>query len=425
MGRGIEGCGVTKFSIELEKFFEKKGMPYRSFAFTDKKWTRGKSHTGHNICDVKLEEEKEFNEFISSLKENAKYLIINSLPSSGHSDLFKKRFKQILDVGIKTILFQHDHSRMSIQRNACLDDAIERADVCLSHSSKNYFSEYINKKYNENSLSAFFDDDDTASSKKLMTFQPAFDFDECRANYWKPIEEQDPKHHKWIGRTAHWKGFRLMLDWHNTKLQPNNCLTTMEGIETSIVYPDFLIISPHNNFVKPFTPATQDVFDKHNLTEEYKNQYQWNGTKKIDTVDLSSYYGTGACVFGIYNNTDMLNRMSKSGFGYQLTLLNSENVEKSIEYTHCEVVATGTIPVFHRKFGELCHHRVSGTPLAKSKDSGTIWLDEKSYDECIDLIKKLEADDVMRNEWREMAFEFYKTHQDSDFVFKDIFKEIL
>jgi hypothetical protein len=116
--------------------------------------------------------------------------------------------------------------------------------------------------------------------------------------------------------------------------------------------------------------------------------------------------------------------MSGAGFGYQLSLLNPKYVEKSIEYTHCEIPAVGTVPVFRKAFGDLCRHRVYDVPLTQCKDSGTIWFDDNDMVGTWAEINRIADDAVLRNETREKAFEFYRYHQDCNHVFPDIMKMI-
>ena len=44
LGRGIEGCGVTKYTIELAKYFKKHDIKYKIFVSEDKKFTRTNAH---------------------------------------------------------------------------------------------------------------------------------------------------------------------------------------------------------------------------------------------------------------------------------------------------------------------------------------------------------------------------------------------
>jgi hypothetical protein len=43
---------------------------------------------------------------------------------------------------------------------------------------------------------------------------------------------------------------------------------------------------------------------------------------------------------------------------------------------------------------------------------------------AFDLLNKLAADPVLRNQYREQAYEFYKLHQDSQYTFAEMFEQI-
>jgi len=43
---------------------------------------------------------------------------------------------------------------------------------------------------------------------------------------------------------------------------------------------------------------------------------------------------------------------------------------------------------------------------------------------AFDVLDKLSKDNGMRNEYREMAFEFYKSHQDAQPTFEEMMKQI-
>lgn len=420
MGRGIEGCGVTKFSIEFAKYLKKNNIDYVSIAFNDKKWSRKYSHDTKDILQVTIENDEHF-ERVQKILRKCDKIIINSLPSDSHSDLFKERFNSLLKLESKYILFQHDHSRVSIQRNACLDNAIEAANICFAHSTNNYFSKYVNDNYNQTDLTNL-----DKEIKEVHYFQPAFDFEECKKIYWKDIKEQDAKHHKWIGRTAFWKGFEMMFDFAKELQKSNDRIITMEGIETGVVYPVFITYAPHNNFIRNFTENARSLFDKDKINKNNSNpdNSTWNGKHDIADIDLENYRGDMINVFGIYKNEELLERMSHSGFGYQLTLLDEKNIQHSVEYTHLEIIASGSIPVFHKKFGERCKDKETNLPLTLIKDTGTVWLDENNFSNTISLISLLENDDIMRDEWRHMAYEYYKKHQDSQHIFNTVMEKI-
>jgi hypothetical protein len=244
-------------------------------------------------------------------------------------------------------------------------------------------------------ITSFFSDDETP----ILSFQPGMDFDACRAKYWKPIEETNPVINRWIGRTTTWKGYKQMFPFHNNYLRHGHFITIFEGIDAAPAFLDFRVLSDFHNHVKPYKRI-----------EEFSEDYF--------KPDQPAY------VFSSYKQEEMLQRMSRSGFGYQLSHMKEKYIYKSIEYTHAEVVCSGAIPVFASSYGEMCKHRTQNIPLIECENNGTIWLDKDNMGSAYSLIDKLSKDDVMRDEWRNMAFEFYKEHQDSEYAFTQLMNDI-
>lgn len=391
MGRGIEGCGVTKFTIEQTKWLDKNGYDYVVYSSKDKNWTRKNSHDVSNVVQLKLKNPEETNQMIQGCNASD-VVIINSLPSSGHPEAAIAEFKRaIKEINTPIVLIQHDHSNHSIRRNEALSESIEKAKVIFAHSSDNDFARRVENETGGGGLLDFFDDND---SKKVVNFQPGMDFESVRNKFWKPIEEQDPLHHKWIGRTTSWKGYVQMFNLHNNFLRKAGYYTTFEGIEKSPAYLGFRELSEFNAMIE------------HNPNEIVLEK------------DQPVY------VFGPYINDELLERMSKCAFGYQLSSLDPRFIERSIEYTHCEVAAIGVVPVFRKSYGERCTHRHYGDKLINCKDTGTVWLDDNDMQPAFEILDKLSRDPVMRDEYRNMAYEFYKLHQDSEYTFDEMMKTI-
>lgn len=391
MGRGIEGCGVTKFTVEQTKWLAKNGHEHVVFSSKDKSWTRKNAHDVSNVIQLKFAKPEEMNKMIEGCNK-ADVVIINSLPSLSHPEESIKQFNRALEEIAKPIvLIQHDHSSLSIKRNACIEEAVKRANVIFGHSRTNDFAKYVSTVTEGGGLAGFFDED---NSKTILNFQPGLDFDAVRSKFWLDIDQTKPLMHKWIGRTTSWKGYVQMFKFHNEYLRPNGYITTFEGIEKSPAYLDFRNLSEFHGMID----------------------------KDINTVNLEK--DQPAYVFGPFINDQMLYRMSACGFGYQLSVLDERFIERSIEYTHCEVVCAGVVPVFRKTYGERCTHRKYGDKLINCKDTGTIWLDDNDMQPALELVNKLAKDKVMRNEYREMAFEFYKQHQDSQYTFAEMQKQI-
>lgn len=391
MGRGIEGCGVTKFTVEQTKWLSKNGHQHVVYSSKDKSWTRKNAHDVSNVVQLKLSKAEETNKMIAGCNE-ADVVIINSLPSLSHSDECIAQFKRALaEITKPIVLIQHDHSSLSIKRNAAIEEAVRKAKIIFGHSRTNDFAKYVSSLTEGGGLAGFFEED---NSKTILNFQPGMDFDAVREKYWLDIDETDPIMHKWIGRTTSWKGYVQMFKFHNEFLRPNGYITTFEGIEKSPAYLGFRELSEFHGMID----------------------------KDITTVNLEK--DQPAYVFGPFVNDQMLGRMAKVGFGYQLSLLDERFIERSIEYTHCEVACIGVVPVFRKSYGERCTHRKFGDKLINCKDTGTIWLDDNNMQPAFDLVNKLAKDKILRDEYREMAFEFYKQHQDSQYTFAEMMKQI-
>tara|TARA_R110002050_G_scaffold32017_1_gene82431 strand:+ start:39 stop:1250 length:1212 start_codon:yes stop_codon:yes gene_type:complete len=392
MGRGIEGCGVTKFTIEQCKFYEKHGYSYNVYASKDKSWTRKNAHKTENIHQLKFAKDEEVNSMIEEVNK-ADIAIINSLPAMSLKEEAIENFKRMLsEIEIPVALIQHDHAMQSIRRNGALDEAIQKANIIFVHSTTNDFA-----KYAGNLVGPKVDLFGTEEGTPIVSFQPGMYFDEVKQKYFDTAMGcKDPDHHKWIGRTTSWKGYQEMFKFHNNYLMPNDKLTTFEGIERS---PAFLGFRELSSFVNC-------------LAED------------ADMYDYCESYGEDVHVFGPYVQSEMLYRMSDCGFGYQLSRMKPHFIERSIEYTHCEVVCTGTIPVFNKKYGEACTHRHYGKKLIDCDNSGTIWFDENDMDETFSQILDIYDNPGKRWPMRKEAYEFYKLHQDADYTFAEIMKNI-
>ena len=400
MGRGIEGCGVTKFTLEQARWFKKNDFDVTIFASGDKVWTRAKSHVTDAVKLVRFADDVEAEQLTRTIDADFDVMIVNSLPgrptnqTAGSDEAVIKNFIKVIEsVKVPMVLIQHDHTNISIKRSAGISEAINRANAIFVHSVTNDFGVMVDETLNRDGLASFFGD---VSETPVFGFQPAMDFDHCRDSY---ATDDQPRlnEHKWIGRTTSWKGYQQMFRYHEQYLRPNGHITMLEGIERSI--------------------ALVDVRKAFTFIEHPPNASDRTG-------DLNIQEGDHAHVFGPYNHDKMLKRMARVGFGYQLSILKPRFIERSIEYTHCEVVCTGTVPVFRKEYGERCTHRSQNKPLIECEGNGTIWLGDDNGEECLEEMKRINGDPALRRAKTAEAFEFYRDHQDSEFCFSEMWKKI-
>lgn len=382
LGRGIEGCGVTKFTIEMCKWLESNNHEYVVFAAKDKKWSRNDSHdiNKHNIKHFKFEDDHNLAQ-MKHWANDCDYVIINSLPAKNFKPAVIENFDKLLTAITKPIIvLQHDHAINSIRRNACIESSAMAAKLILTHSVNNPYSKLVKE---------------LGYTGVLDNFQPGFDFAENKKKYWKSLDTKRYHEHRWIGRSTSWKGLIPFLEFHIAHLKPANKLSMCQGIDSNIYWGAL----------------------------RQSNKYPMNDCLNTK-VKIEQKAGEDVYIYGGYVNDEMLKAAADSGFCYQLSLLKPEFIQSSIEYTHCELASIGTIPVFRKAFGERCTHTKYGIPLTQIENSGTIWFDDERLYDTFDTIQSLSNDPVKYDEWRNMAYECYYQHQDSQYAFSNIFKKI-
>jgi hypothetical protein len=388
LGRGTEGCGVTQCAIQMQKV---TGADILSAK--DKKWGRAKG------LDIRQEEfmmGAEWKHYAQKINENYDLCIIYSIPSKSHPQDCQDNFVSFLKaINIRKAFINVDHKAASIARNANLKEVCENVDVIMTHSLENDFSKFMQKN---------------KIQTPLTKMGLGFDYDGHRAEHWRPIEFQQHNVVRWIGRTAMWKGPNLMIDFHQDALMENGFITVLEGLEASIQYP--LVLYRDNAAEKPQ--------DRRKVVNYFRPEKEYNEVKFTPDLYGKEEVGNGAYLYPQYINSEAMFRMSLSAFGSDLYHLKAETYGNNIENCHAECVASGTVPLFHKHFCDNVIHKVQGDPVSQCKNSGTIGVDYTNFNECRDLMIKLKNDPSMRDDWREMAFEFWKQHSDAGPVVNEI-----
>lgn len=389
LGRGVEGCGVTQCAIQMQK-----AIGSDILATSDKKWPRAK---GLNFDHELFVMAQPFDDIVDKINNQYDLVVIYSIPSKGHPEECQKNFLEMIKcITTRKAFINVDHKAASISRNANLTEICNNVDVIMTHSMSNDFSKYVQKHKI------------TTPLKKMSL---GFDYDGHREKYWKHIEEQEANKVRWIGRTAMWKGPTLMIDFHENALMKNDFITILEGLEASIQYP--LVLYRDNKEKNPV--------DRRKVVNYFRPEKHLDETGKF-TLDLhgKEELGKGAYLYPQYNNVDCMERLSKSGFGADLYFLKAETYGNNIENCHAEIVACGAIPIFNKHFCDNVIHKVQGDPISKCINTGTIGLDATNFDECQNHMHALRQDDSMREDHREMAFEFWKQHSNGEDVVNEI-----
>ena len=403
LGRGVEGVGVTKNVVEFQKLFP--GVEI--FATMDKLWPRRESmdfpvtYFRGADWDMVSKPVKKFpnliacNDVVHRINQ-LDLCIIWSIPSKSHSeDCIDNFIRMIANINVRKGLVQVDHKMASITRNARLADVCNNVDVLMCHSVENDFARWTQKNNVKTPLTGM---------------GVGFNFNK---DYWKPIEEQDTRYIRWVGRTAMWKGPDVMIDLHNDYFRKAGFITVLEGLEASIQYP---LVLYKNSKEKKDRRDVINYFRPEKGIDENETRHPVYGSEKEDM---------GAYLYSSYKHSDMMERLSLNGFGSDLMYFKKNLYGDNVEYCHTDSFAAGVIPIFHKHFCDNVVHRKYEKPISECTNSGTIGIDHTNAEEVTKLMIKLKNDNGFREEMREQMFEFWKDHCSADIVYNDIIDKTL
>lgn len=396
LGRGVEGCGVTRCSIE----FQKATPNTKIFATIDKKWARRDTMVFEKD-EFKCGDIDETNRVIKEINENFDTCLIYSVPSKTHPDDCQENFvKLVKGIDIPKGIVQLDHKMQSLSRNANFAEICSNVDVLMTHSLKSDFTRWADRE----GVNTPF--------KKMAL---GFNYDEHRAKYWKPIEDQDHKTVRWIGRLSGWKGPNLMMDFHADQLMDKGYITVLEGLEASIGWKGIL-----------YDKQDAPIYKEHEINNFFRPRKELGEVKFTPDLYGKEVHGSGAYLYPPYNNEEAMERMSLSAYGSDLYHLKPHMYGNNIENCHAECIASGTIPIFHKHFCENVYHRVTGNPITTDgfSKTGTIGLDYDNFEQVSQVMEKLSADPVFRDEMREISFEYWKAHSNADVCANEIIENI-
>ncbi len=369
LGRGIEGCGITRIAIEYKSWLEKNDFKADIFALIEKKFSRHKSH------DFQYQSFSPKDDVSSKLNSYNKVIYV-SVPSIKNSNECISNFLKYWVRKVnkpQKVFIQGDHLKQSIQRNARMWDVVEHCDLAFTYSKNSYFGIEFNKRFNSDSI---FPDKDY--SMPLHTFRVGMDFDSLK-DYRKRFKNKKSRI-SYMGRFARFKNLDRVLDLR--KHLKKKIIVEMRGVEQSIgaldIYNHPQVITKENN---------QSCFDK-------------------------------TYVYGLYARNDGLEELSSSKFGCSFYELDNKFYGSHIEYAMLELVGTGTIPIFSKHFGDNVKH-ISGKSFSSIRHSG-IFMDRNNIDDVCEEIETLNNNQKSYDNYVDDCLSIYEAHSSSDRTWTDL-----
>ena len=377
MGRGVEGCGVTRYTIEYKNWLEKQGKEVVVYALKEKSFSRGKAQ----IFDYKIFTP---DDDISGELNECEYVVYMSVPSTTNSKKGIDNFVEncVYKVKVKKIFIQHDHKRQSLQRNARMLEIIDKCDITFTHCTNSDFGELYRKEFN-----SLFE------TRNLYEFKIGLDFEQF-TKFRKQFSEKIDRA-SYFGRFARFKHPQRVLDLR--KHLKGKIITEMRGLERSI--------------------GALDIYNHPDIIEVKKGQ-----DIKQDCFDKTYVYGP-------YDRDEGMEEVSKSKFGCSFYELDARAYGNHVEFAMLEIVGLGLIPIFSKHWGDNTKH-ISGKPFSQVDNSG-IYLEFRKQDKvCINIdevcneIIKLNNNENLYNDYVDKCIEVYKQHSSTDVAFQDLQKTI-
>lgn len=403
IGRGGEGCGVTRFTIEVEEWLKHAGHNVKVLAGADKKWGREKAQPN----------DFEKHSFKSGVwSDNVKYdmCIITSVPPKKidkDEEISDKIYNNFIDtlkkLDTRLVYFQCDNKIHSINRNFYADHKYMRPFFSI-------LDRIVVHNLNADFVKSFIDKHSLRDCKFTLGQQVLIstDFDEEASQITKA--EKVDKTCWFIGRSAQWKGWREFRDFHTTTLRNAGYTSVIEGIELSI-------------------NAKQDMcnIDENNkYTWRDDNIYYGKDLSPDDILnDIASYRDQPSLIFGPYVRLEALNRVHRAKFGMFFTFTGPE-FGGQIEITFLEIVGAGTVPVIRKELWDCAFFNdVYLKDLGTPEELGIVVYDHNKKEECLELLNRLNSNKELYETYLMNALRLCKSQFNREYIIGRLFEKCL
>lgn len=394
LGRGVEGCGVTRYALETYNWFTKNGHDATMYGGTDKLWHRNKAQA-HNVVEYKSSGISELRDKFNNEYDVVIYL---SLPSQKSNSLeYREEFYNELVLGVdKPLKFaiQCDHKSQSFMRNSMLWETMTEMNGVFTHSIEGPFG----VKFSEN-----------VKNVPLIKMDNGFDFDSL-VKFRKPIESQI-KRISYFGRFATCKDPGRITDMQPV-LEKYGFLGEMRGVERSIG-------SLHMYYTDPSDRENTYRHNVYEVKDDLGRRLKKLAAEQKDKVHTPDKIW----IWGPYIREQGLEELSKSMFGADFFHVKASSYGGNLEYAMCEIIAVGCIPVFDIHWAENCHH-ISGTLFADIKDFA-LYSDRNDHESLVKEMEFLANNPGIREARRLKCLEIAKEHCSSDVSYNKMLNEIL
>ena len=420
LGRGTEGTGNTRITIELERYIRNIGHNVKTISSIDKNWGRQKSQINefenykfgngayndrnhYDLCIITSVPPKAKKS--AKIKADEKLLAEFNATQGAICKGFNATIKKLKEDGTKIVYLNVDHKIHSISRNfyaeeEYMEEFFSMLDRIVSHDLKNdFYDKFLNKKVKPLGCINFDLEEQLAIS---------CDFNETQAII-EPHNKIDRLCY-FIGRSATWKGWTDFRYLHENYLKEKGYVSIIEGIEMSINAKDNLFIKDGSKYIEPRKDNICRVATK--LTEEETLEYLMN--------HIDENRNKAAFIYGPFVRNEALNRVAKAKFGMFFSFL-GEQYGGPLENTFLEIACVGTIPIIKKELWQSAKFNDDKFTNYTPKELGIVIYDSEYPEKCVARMEQLNNDDKMYNEYVERCQAFCKKQFDRNVIMKKLF----
>lgn len=408
----IEGSGVTRYIIELNKALKSEGHDVEIVYFVNDQKHENDMQNIPNLVSMKYSQE-----LIDKIN-SSDILMINSLISvkakQNHRDDFYKLLRETS--GPKKVLFCNDHNIMGMRSYYGLD-FLDDPDILMKHIDKfvtfsphNVVLKKIQKVYPE-------------IINKYVHLQHPYTFTDDIEQV--PFEKKY-RRITYLGRFANFKD-PMRLTRHRQEFIDNEYQVELRGIARTIAsacVPGFLY--DFNEAGERIGPAAGTL----DLTTGKKVIEKMYPGESVDLIHMNDRDLSKVYMFGRYKREDGMKATSYALFGCDFCwnknpLIYGDN----IEYAVAEILDAGSIPMVDYSTMENCmaykDNKRTDVPLLTMPTGIALKQDGSNIDEVIEEMNKLASDKVAYDNYLKICKAVYKAHFDPHRVAKRLVEDIM
>jgi glycosyltransferase involved in cell wall biosynthesis len=381
MGQSVEGCGVTRTSVEMQIWANKNNVDLTVFSYDERIYNRRDAHELDFVSFMK----DDIPQMVEKLN-GYDAVLFNSYPSAKFENdsiiaFYEELVKKITTVKVG---FMHELNKTNIDKVPFIVGIMNEMDVIYNFSEDTWFANTISEILPSKTL-----------GERVKKFTMWFNFEELNEKYRSKYSLEDKeKKLMYIGRWTTMKDPRRVLDLAPILKEKDPTIKwELQGIERSI-------------------GAKCDIFD-------HPNTLDLTGKKVPETT-------TGFVpVYGPYVREEGMEKLAKTLFGanfYRMPKAPQDYGDR-MEYTQIETIAVGTIPVFDKHWGENNRTRTGERYI--DIPFSAVYSDKENLEATADLLVQIANSPELQEKYRETSYQIAKQEFDSAIVLPEMFEYIL